>query len=279
MDKFRHKLPKEDLKKFAKEINKKLVASDYKNNRVEDPTSITEKQGRKVKKYVKDFFDRAVEKYKAHETKKAERAGKDGSTALLPDQEHINSIGTSAGKDDADIVMTDDDEDASSTPSSSDRKRKRDDDVPGSPSLTPSETPSLKRLKEDEGDVPSPPPPPPPPPEGEFPLDQDVMEQDLVLREQEVALMQENEEAQRIAEETERQKLREEEAALEKENELNMLDFERQQLNKQAADGNNHVDMNGTSKTPENGDREDISSDESRAMKPNTSRKKEVVSH
>ena len=63
MDKFRNKLPKEDLKKFAKEIGKKLVASDFKHNRVEDPTKITDKQEKKVKKYVKEFFDKAVARF------------------------------------------------------------------------------------------------------------------------------------------------------------------------------------------------------------------------
>ncbi|KAI5926407.1 histone-lysine N-methyltransferase [Camillea tinctor] len=268
MDKFRHKLPKEDLKKFAKEVNKKLVASDYKNNRVEDPTSITEKQERKVKKYVKDFFDRAVEKYKAHEKKKAERAEKNGTAPLQPSQEHIPLNDLQTMKDDADMTMSDD-EDATSTPSSSDRKRKRDDDLTGSPSLTPSETPSMKRLKEDEGDVPSPPPPPPPPPEGDASLDQDMAEQeDLVLEEQEAALMQENEEA-RVAEEAERQKLREAELALERENELNMIDFKRQQLGKEATDENNHMDINGTPQSLENSD----------GVQPNESRKQEVMSH
>lgn len=74
MDKFRHKLPKDELKKFAKEVNKKLVASDYKNKRVDDPTSISPKLEKKVKKYVKDFLERAVEKFKEHEKKKVERA-------------------------------------------------------------------------------------------------------------------------------------------------------------------------------------------------------------
>ena len=36
VDKFHGKLPKEELKKFAREVNKKLVSSDYKNNRVEE---------------------------------------------------------------------------------------------------------------------------------------------------------------------------------------------------------------------------------------------------
>ncbi|CAJ2507019.1 Uu.00g082050.m01.CDS01 [Anthostomella pinea] len=225
MDKFRHKLPKEELKKFAKEVNKKLVASDYKNNRVADPTSITEKQERKVKQYVKDYFDRAVEKVKDHEKKKAQRAGKGGPHApiLTHSNGHDTPMGKSAVKDDRDIAMTDD-EDIGSTPASSEQKRKREDEMAGSPSLTPTEVPSLKRLKEDGGDMssPPPPPPPPPPPEGETTVKLEMMGHDTVFGEQEVE------------DEAERQRLREEEAALERENEINALDAERERYSGEA---------------------------------------------
>ncbi|KAI0013622.1 hypothetical protein F4779DRAFT_344502 [Xylariaceae sp. FL0662B] len=280
MDKFRHKLPKEELKKFAKEINKKLVASDYKNNRVDDPTSITEKQERKVKKYVKDFFERAVEKYKAHEKRKAERADKSAHNAVQQTTVAVpnGTIETPAIRDDEDIAMTDD-EDIGSTPESSDRKRKREEDVAGSPSLTPSETPSMKRIKEDEGDISSPPPPPPPPPESEAVLGADMSEQDKALTEGEIALIRENDEAQRIAEEAERQKLREEEAALERENELNMLDFEREQLINDAKE-NDPVDANELPQPCTDGKRgETFTGENTNAIQHNTTRKHEVLSH
>ena len=74
VDKFYGKLPKDDLKKFAREVNKKLVASDYKNNRVEDPTSISTKQEKKVKKYVRDYFERAVVKYKEQQEQQKKKA-------------------------------------------------------------------------------------------------------------------------------------------------------------------------------------------------------------
>ncbi|CAJ2510329.1 Uu.00g050320.m01.CDS01 [Anthostomella pinea] len=81
---------------------------------------------------------------------------------------HDTPMGISAVKDDRDIVITDD-EDIGSTPTISERKRKREDEMAGSRSLIPTEVPSLKRLKEEDGDVLSPPPLPPlpPPPEGE----------------------------------------------------------------------------------------------------------------
>ncbi|KAI1085651.1 histone-lysine N-methyltransferase [Whalleya microplaca] len=279
MDKFRHKLPKEDLKKFAKEINKKLVASDYKNDRVDDPTSITEKQERKIKKYVKDFFERAVEKYKAHEKKKAERAEKSAHDAVQPTAaaKPNGSIETPVIKEDEDIVMTDD-EDIDSTPGSFERKRKREENVAGSPSLTPSETPSLKRLKEDESDVSSPPPPPPPPPESEAALDTDMPEQGKALTEQEIALFREDEEAQRMAEEVERLRFREEEAALERENELNMLDFEREQLDKNG-NGNDQTDADELPRPREDGNRGGALTGETSTIQHNTPRKHEVLSH
>ncbi|KAI1457749.1 hypothetical protein F4805DRAFT_163965 [Annulohypoxylon moriforme] len=276
MDKFRHKLPREDLKKFAKDVNKKLVASDYKNHRVEDPTSITEKQEKKVKKYVKDFFERAVEKYKAHEKKKAERANHAHNVAQPIDS--TDSATAPAAKDE-DIVMTDDE--TGSTPNSLDRKRKREDDAAGSPSVTPSETPSMKRLKEEEVDVPSPPPPPPPPIDGEVGLDM-AAEQGKVLGGLDDSLLHEDDEEQRMAAEAERQKLREEEAALERENELNMLDFEREQekqdTNGKVLNGTHHIDE-GASRTQENsGDGLGSAEEESAAIQ-HSARKHEVMSH
>ncbi|RYP18374.1 hypothetical protein DL765_003986 [Monosporascus sp. GIB2] len=271
MDKYRDRLPKDDLKKFAKDINKKLVASDYKNNRVEDPTTISEKQERKVKKYVKDFFERAVEKYKEHKQQKtARQAAKPGSNALPRPNGAAPGIPTenTTAKLDEDITMTDD-EGTGSTPGSSDRKRKREDDIVDSPALTPSETPLVKRVKEQDGDAPSPPPPPPPPPEGEA-------TPSVELSEQEVALMRENEEAQRIADEAHSQKLLEQEAALERENELNMRDFERGQQNGHAVNGNKSIGVNGVLGSP-GGNKDGDGANN--ALKQSNARSQEVLSH
>ncbi|KAI0399942.1 hypothetical protein F4802DRAFT_528508 [Xylaria palmicola] len=235
MDKFRHKLPKEELKKFAKEVSKKLVSSDYKNNRVDDPTAITEKQERKVKSYVKDFLDRAVQKYQAHEKKKTEHATRHNAKSSQRPIPNGNDtpIETSGHRDKVDVAMTDEEE-VGGTPGSLDLKRKREDDAIASPDLTPSETPFLKRLKEDEGDAPSPPPPPPPPPpDSEQTFDSILTEQESIVGEQDAALI-------RQQEEEERQRLREEEAALERENELNMLEFQRGELKKEATSVMSH---------------------------------------
>lgn len=188
VNRYHDKLSKEDLKKFAKEVNKKLASSDYRNKRVDDPTKISEKQIKKVKAFVKDFFDRAVQKKKEHDKRKAEKAAKAGSPSQP--SEAVAKAEEVAAKDD-DIVLTDI-EDTPDTPSS-DRKRKREDDVASPGADTASETPSVKRVKEDDAaDVPSPPPPPPPP------TDTPLTEEERSMREQEEALMRENEEAQRM---------------------------------------------------------------------------------
>ncbi|KAI8962451.1 hypothetical protein F5Y11DRAFT_190736 [Daldinia sp. FL1419] len=272
VDKFHKKLPKEDLKKFSKEINKKLVASDYKNKRVDDPTSIPEKQQRKVKEYVKDFFNRAVEKYRAREQKRTERTNEHHDSQASQD---ADPTATPTVKDE-DIIMTDD-EGVGSTPGSLDRKRKREDDTCGSPSLTPSETPSMKRVKEDESDAPSPPPPPPPPLDGEAVLDT-VSEPDKAFGEQDTAMVEGREDAKRVAAEVERQKLREEEAALERENEFNMLAFEREQHDK-LANGNGHITSEDLAQSHEttNGVL-DSAGEDSTTIQHNT-RKHEVMSH
>lgn len=168
MDKFRNKLPKDDLKKFAKEIGKKLVASDFKHNRVEDPTKIDAKIEKKVKKYVKDFFDKAVAKKAAHDKLKASKKSQstcsingardvsNGTPSALvePDLDSGLKVGPSE-----DIEMSDGGEDDElmapsvpgtpiETPSDEGLKRKRDD-AGESYDSTPSETP-MKRIKEDE---------------------------------------------------------------------------------------------------------------------------------
>ncbi|MCJ1433816.1 histone methyltransferase set2 [Xylographa pallens] len=78
VDKYRKKLPKDELKKFAREISKKLVNSDFKNHRVDDPTHINPRQVKQVKKYVQDFFEKVVTKKKEHDRKKAETRLKKG---------------------------------------------------------------------------------------------------------------------------------------------------------------------------------------------------------
>lgn len=223
LDKFRHKLPKEELKRLGKDIAKKLVASDFKNHRVEDPTAeLTEKQGLKIKKHVADFLNRAVEKFNAHQKRRAPRDSDEQAHAghargeelpLGPDASRDSAVATPGRRDEersgdaANTPLSDVDVDS---PGSQDRKRKRDVGLADSAGATPSEGPDMKRLKEDETSGPSPPPPPPPPPES-APED-GMTDEQRALREQEEDLMRENEEAQRLEDEANETKMMEDTA-------------------------------------------------------------------
>ncbi|KAK1975545.1 SET domain-containing protein [Colletotrichum cereale] len=213
IDKYRHKLPKDDLKRLGKDVCKKLVSSDYKGRRVQDPTTpLDQKQARKVKTYVKDFLDKAIVKFKhfEQEKEKASPVGevdKPGNANLAS-----NGLGTDTGGavtpvDVADDVMLSDMEDAGST-GSPERKRKRGEEGAVEPlDLTPSDEPLVKRLREDDvEDGATPPPPPPPPPadmESTATPEEPMTEEQRALREQEEALVRENEESERLEEEAE----------------------------------------------------------------------------
>lgn len=212
LDKFHHKLPKEELKRLGKDVAKKLVASDYKNDRVGDPSAaLSDKQANKMKKYVKDFLDRALEKYTEHQQRKVARETQKPTrdhraprgTAKLDDVAGDSFDSLQSKVDDGEDIVLSDNE-ALESSGSPDRKRKREAEVVDSPSLTPSDGPLTKRPREDELDDTSPPPPPPPPPESDM---EDVMgAEQQALREQEEALMRENEEAQRLEDEANRSK-------------------------------------------------------------------------
>ncbi|KHO00757.1 histone H3 lysine 36 (K36) methyltransferase [Metarhizium album ARSEF 1941] len=205
LDKFRHRLPKAELKRLGRDIAKKLVASDYKNNRVDDPTAaLSEKQTLKIKKYVKDFLTRAVEKYDVHQRKQASKEAKPGSSndgAATTASDPSQSVEAEVAADD--IALSDMEENENDSPSSQERKRKRDSDVADSAGATPSEGPELKRPRAEDGAEPSPPPPPPPPPDSgsDDALTEEHNAEQRALKEQEEALMRENEEAQRLEDE------------------------------------------------------------------------------
>jgi SRI (Set2 Rpb1 interacting) domain len=223
MDKFRNKLPKDDLKKFAKEIGKTLVASDFKHNRVEDPTKITPKQEKKVRKYVKEYFDKAVAKKAAHDKAKEKkhhstsngtgnREVSNGTSSITAQMDEASL----AKAEDSEVEMSDVEDEAEAavpslpttpsleTPSDESLKRKREE-LGESYDSTPSETP-IKRIKEEDLEgQPSPPPPPPPPPAEDMimAMDEDAdlaAQEEALMRENEEALIKENEEALREAE-------------------------------------------------------------------------------
>jgi hypothetical protein len=217
MAKFAKSLPKEDLKKFGKEVGKTLVASDFKHKRVEDPTRITDKQEKKIKKYVRDYFEKVVRKRNEHDEKKKEKLALNGSSNPEPNATASpapNTHNSPPAEIDDDIFTPD-------TPPPPIQ------DSPSIPPATPFESPgtsrkrtheeldtpeneSHKRQKEGEVEsVPTPPPPPPPPsggmdvspPPPTLDIDEPVAEareetdEERELRVQEEELMRENDEA------------------------------------------------------------------------------------
>lgn len=76
--KYKHKLAKDDLKRWAKEFAKQMVDSDFKKNRVDDPNKISDKKAKDVKKHAQTFFEKAVKKkHAAAEKKSGMKATKD----------------------------------------------------------------------------------------------------------------------------------------------------------------------------------------------------------
>lgn len=208
MNRYKNKIPRDDLKRFAKEIAKKLVASDYKAGRVKDPTKIDERQQKKVKEFCKQFFEKAYQKHKKHEIEKAVRekrkkargmADEAASPAHSPPRSPPGE--TPVEEDVEDVKMSDhEDDDVEATPGAQTpserngmgtlkRKRVEQDDPVGmaddddqEPTGSPSKRPNL------EIETPPPPPPPPAPPvetppastpregerEGEVEMDTDI---------------------------------------------------------------------------------------------------------
>jgi histone-lysine N-methyltransferase SETD2 len=105
-----------------------LVDSDFKHGRVEDILQISEKQQQKIKKYCKEYFEKAVAKQKAHEKKKAEKNGHDDSSSR--DKDHLDQSASqtpqargdtgSPNEPNGDLNASEDDGDEPTT------KRKRD---------------------------------------------------------------------------------------------------------------------------------------------------------
>jgi hypothetical protein len=168
--KFKKKMEKDDLKRLAKDASKKIVNTDFKNKRVVgDPSKISDKHAKSVKKYVHETFEKAVKKRAEHDKKKAERkAGGEGSNTPLASP----PAGADSGVKDEDEPVLSDDEDvggAVATPeSTSVLKRMREED---NLNLAADDA-VLKKLRTNDGEPPAPPPPPPPPAEPE-PMDTD----------------------------------------------------------------------------------------------------------
>ncbi|KAF2428105.1 hypothetical protein EJ08DRAFT_331004 [Tothia fuscella] len=168
IDKFKGKLSKDDLKRHAKDITKKMVESDYKNNRVTDPNKLSSKQVKAIKKYVVDFFNKAVKKRREYEKKKREKVEaerqaaekKAGSTTpptLPPASSSVSKV-----DDEQDVQLSDDEGHCSDDEDegTENGKRKRGSETPVTPLDPDGDESASKKAKLDT----SPPPPPPPPP-------------------------------------------------------------------------------------------------------------------
>lgn len=197
MNKYKHKIPKDDLKRFAKDVAKKLVASDYKAGRVDDPTKISEKQQKKVKNYCKDYFDKAASKHKKLEEEKTARRDKQGHStpkdgSAQPTPLHSPPPPTASftntpkkEEDDEDVKMSDIEDHEMMPPSPSvptkydSLKRKRSADLDA---LVKEEEDDLtkspaKKLNLDTSSILTPPPPPPPAPPVDTPSDHNSPEE------------------------------------------------------------------------------------------------------
>jgi len=130
-----------------------------------------------VKKYVKDYFDKAVAKKREHDKKKAEKKAKEGGAPGMPPGLVDIGVNGDAGKtkaeSDDEMELSEDeagDAKQEDSPAESpvdaaegtpDLKRKREDLTPNGLSPEEDDAASPKKFKTE---TPPPPPPPPPPP-------------------------------------------------------------------------------------------------------------------
>jgi SET domain-containing protein len=159
--KFKKKMEKDDLKRLAKDVSKKIVNTDFKNKRVVgDPSKISDKHAKSVKKYVHETFEKAIKKRAEHDKKKAEKQAR-GDQSNTP-QGSPQAGGGSLIKDDDDPVLSDDEDvgGAEATPESSSALKRMREDILNEAA----DDAVLKKLRTNDGISPAPPPPPPPPP-------------------------------------------------------------------------------------------------------------------
>lgn len=155
---------------------KKLVRGDYKHNRVRDPTAkLDSKHERTVKKFVKDYLDKAVQKKEARDKEKAAKAAKlkaEGKAPVVdsPDTPTVTKTPEDKEEDEDLGDLSADDDESPVSASGGDLKRKRGDAVDGAPSSP----------KKSKTEMPVP-PPPPPPPAGDASMDGESVDSPKVL--------------------------------------------------------------------------------------------------
>jgi histone-lysine N-methyltransferase SETD2 len=163
IDKFKSKLPRDDIKRLSKDITKKLVESDYKHNRVTDPYKMERTYAHAAKKHVAEYLNKAVKRHREHEKKKKEREAQKRAAETRKDNIRAASGSTTPPLEDAKVeeddeeVQVSDDEVPDAEEEQNLAKRKRDSETPATPAE--SEEGASKKVK-----IETPPPPPPPPP-------------------------------------------------------------------------------------------------------------------
>jgi histone-lysine N-methyltransferase SETD2 len=164
--KFKHKLAKDDLKRWAKEFAKQVVNSDFKKKRVDDVHKISDKKAKEVKKHAQLFFDKAVKKKEAAEQKKSEKQalkGQEGDAIGGASQVAVGS----PTLDDIEEALSDheiEENGADATPAESTdsymiKRRREEEEVADDEAMEQ----LLKRQRTELEGAPPPPPPPPPP--------------------------------------------------------------------------------------------------------------------
>lgn len=135
---------REEAKKMAKQIGKKIVASDFKHNRI-NVKELDEQRQNMIKKACHDFFRAAVSKRKAHvkakEAKHASRTDKEGYRPTTSGTEAAEPKSTPLLAS-AERMQVDEAPSAppSSSGSGSERKRKRGFEETPSTMISPDET-------------------------------------------------------------------------------------------------------------------------------------------
>ena len=168
--KYKSKLAKDDLKRWAKEFAKKMVDSDFKKGRVEDPSKISDKQAKNVRKHAQDFFEKAVKKKGEADRRRAEKKANTGEDGSHTPTGSPHATAGSPIEDDVDVALSDDeaggpeDTPGESSNSPTALKRRREDLFNGAED----DELVLKKLRTETEDAARPPPPPPPPPAEDF---------------------------------------------------------------------------------------------------------------
>lgn len=154
----------------SKQVSKKLVNSDFKNGRINNPYKISSKQEQGVKKFVTGFFDKAVIKYEEGKKKKEEKKARyladkkakaAANTASMTTDSPALSTPAIASTEEEDVTLTDHEISDNEDGSNASKKRKRDFVADAKARLD--EEALVKRAKTEDEDAPTPPPPPPPP--------------------------------------------------------------------------------------------------------------------